>query len=96
MHQYNKKFLKRVGSAIGNAIKFDYNTVAESRGRYARMAVPVDLRMPLVSKVEVRDRTQVVEYECLYQICFSCGHACHNNTYIFSICMKGEFHRPLW
>ncbi|KAK8673190.1 hypothetical protein V6N13_111539 [Hibiscus sabdariffa] len=51
------------------------------RGRFARMAVKINLRQPLVSKIIVNGRTQIVEYESLPIVCFSCGtygHANHN------------------
>ncbi|KAH1063437.1 hypothetical protein J1N35_028424 [Gossypium stocksii] len=43
------------------------------RGKFARLAVCVDLRKPLVSKVRINGRLQQVEYEALPNIFFKCG-----------------------
>ncbi|KAI9073661.1 hypothetical protein K1719_044374 [Acacia pycnantha] len=43
------------------------------RGRYARIAVLVDLQKPLVPWIKVDGRTHGVEYEGLPLICFECG-----------------------
>ncbi|KAK8504486.1 hypothetical protein V6N12_017766 [Hibiscus sabdariffa] len=37
------------------------------------MAISIDLHKPLVSKLVINGRVQIVEYESLQTICFSCG-----------------------
>ncbi|KAE8686511.1 hypothetical protein F3Y22_tig00111059pilonHSYRG00129 [Hibiscus syriacus] len=61
----------------------DYQIESGRRGRFARMAFRVDLKKPLISTILVNGRVQLVEYESLPTICFSCGiysHAQDNCT----------------
>ncbi|KAK8578841.1 hypothetical protein V6N12_069185 [Hibiscus sabdariffa] len=66
-----------IGECIGPVIKIDYQTECGRRGRFARMAISLDLRQPLVSKLLINGRLQVVEYESLPTICFECGKYDH-------------------
>ncbi|KAL4319697.1 hypothetical protein GQ457_18G010960 [Hibiscus cannabinus] len=78
---YKQSLIEAIGSCIGSVVKIDYQTNNGRRGRFARMAVKINLRQPLVSKIIVNGRTQIVEYESLPIVCFSCGtygHANHN------------------
>ncbi|KAF2301984.1 hypothetical protein GH714_031138 [Hevea brasiliensis] len=43
------------------------------RGKFARIAIKVDLNKPLLAKFDIEGRVQNVEYKGLYNICFSCG-----------------------
>lgn len=58
---------------IGSVYRIDARTDAAVKGRFARLAVSVDLKKPLVSKVRINGRIQIVEYEGLPNICLSCG-----------------------
>lgn len=49
----------------------------------ARLAVCVDLRKPLISKLWIKGRLQRVEYEALSSICFQCGMVGH----VTGLCM---------
>lgn len=62
---------------MGKVVKLDFNTDSKTRGRFARMAVFVDLDKPLVSQVLVNGELQRVEYEALPTICFSCDKYGH-------------------
>ncbi|MBA0826521.1 hypothetical protein Goarm_011365 [Gossypium armourianum] len=62
-----------IGSMIGSVYRIDARTDAAPKGRFARLAVSVDLKKPLVSKVRINGRIQIVEYEGLPNICLSCG-----------------------
>ncbi|KAL4378610.1 hypothetical protein GQ457_02G021550 [Hibiscus cannabinus] len=78
---YERSLIEAIGSCFGSVVKIDYQTDNGRRGRFARMAVKINLRQPLVSKIIVNGRTQIVEYESLPIVCFSCGtygHANHN------------------
>lgn len=62
-------------------IKVDYNTESASRGKFARIAVEINLNKPLVSQFLLDGRIQKIEYESLPTICFECGiygHYCTN------------------
>ncbi|KAK9025260.1 hypothetical protein V6N11_065155 [Hibiscus sabdariffa] len=47
------------------------------RGKFARMAVRVNFNNPLVSKVFVNEKIQLVEYQTLPTICFNYGNYDH-------------------
>ncbi|GMI67904.1 hypothetical protein HRI_000459700 [Hibiscus trionum] len=48
------------------------------------MAIKIDLRKPLISKIVINGNVQIVEYESLPTVCFGCGKyghsqdACHD------------------
>lgn len=60
MHLYHENMLNKIGSGIGHVIKIDNNTKETSRGKYARIVVVVDLRKPLVLKVNNKNHVQIV------------------------------------
>ncbi|RYR05834.1 hypothetical protein Ahy_B06g085655 [Arachis hypogaea] len=76
---YNHRFLWRVGSAIGNMLKIDRTTSIHSRGKFARICVEIDLAKQLVPRISVLGCELHLEYEGLYQICFSCGRYGHRS-----------------
>lgn len=43
MHMYHKKILRIIADTIGKAIHIDYNTAGSTRGKFARVAVELDL-----------------------------------------------------
>ncbi|KAE8692675.1 hypothetical protein F3Y22_tig00110831pilonHSYRG00417 [Hibiscus syriacus] len=69
---YKRSLITKIGECIGKVVKIDYQTETGRRGRFARMAVSVDLKKPLTSKLLINGRVQIVEYESLPTICFSC------------------------
>ncbi|XP_050216203.1 uncharacterized protein LOC126667275 [Mercurialis annua] len=77
IHYYNKKVLRYIGSVVGRVVKIDYCTEAAERGKFARIAVELDLKKPLVSQFCLDGNVQFVEYECLPRICFDCGRFGH-------------------
>ena len=77
IHFYHKNIHRRLGQIIGPVIKIDSNTVAAQRGKFARLAVELDLQKPLVSQFNLEGRIQRVEYENLPMICFGCGKFGH-------------------
>ncbi|KAL4354587.1 hypothetical protein GQ457_06G029720 [Hibiscus cannabinus] len=74
---YKRSLITELGECIGRVLKLDYQTETGRRGRFARMAIRVNLNKPLVSKIVVNGRTQLVEYESLPTICFHCGKYGH-------------------
>ncbi|KAG8499648.1 hypothetical protein CXB51_006070 [Gossypium anomalum] len=74
---YNNKIITEIGGMVGKVVKLDMNTDSRARGRFARIAVYVDLDKPLVSQILINGRKQNVEYESLSTICFSCGRYGH-------------------
>ncbi|KAL9419379.1 hypothetical protein AB3S75_037193 [Citrus x aurantiifolia] len=77
LHYYHKKILRRLGQIIGSVIRIDYNTESAQRGKFARIAVEIDLKSPLISQFQLDGKVQRVEYENLSIICFHCGKYGH-------------------
>lgn len=74
---YLECLLRVIGQTIGTIIKLDVHTDGGRRGRFTRLAVCVDLRRPLVSKLWINGKLQRVEYEGFLNICFKCGRFGH-------------------
>ncbi|KAL4298357.1 hypothetical protein GQ457_12G026760 [Hibiscus cannabinus] len=70
---HKRSLIEAIGSRIGSVIKIDYQTDNGRRGRFARMAININLSKPLVSKIMINGLIQIVEYESLPIVCFSCG-----------------------
>ncbi|KAI9094157.1 hypothetical protein K1719_026739 [Acacia pycnantha] len=75
---YHKSTLRAIGALIGEVVKIDYMTEARGRGKYARMAVIIDLSSPLIPHIKVDGRSYQIEYEGLPVICFACGKYGHS------------------
>ncbi|MBA0568325.1 hypothetical protein Golob_005827, partial [Gossypium lobatum] len=58
---------------VGKVTKLDFKTDSKARGRYACMAIYVNLGRPLVSKIFINGSLQRIEYENLPEVCFKCG-----------------------
>ncbi|KAI9124196.1 hypothetical protein K1719_005496 [Acacia pycnantha] len=74
---YHKSIIRSIGSVFGEVIKVDYNTESGDKGKFARLAVTIDLTKPLISKIQVDGEIIFVEYEGLPSICFDCGRYGH-------------------
>ncbi|KAK9031717.1 hypothetical protein V6N11_056007 [Hibiscus sabdariffa] len=76
---YKRSLLEAIGSCVGSMVKIDFQTDNGRRGRFARMAVKINLNQPLVSKIVINGRTQLVVYESLPVVCFHCGTYGHTH-----------------
>ncbi|KAL4296172.1 hypothetical protein GQ457_12G018930 [Hibiscus cannabinus] len=74
---YCKALFRRIAQLVGRVIKVDYNTKAGERGKFARLAIMVDLNKPLRSCIGIDNFVQKIEYGGLQQICYSCGKYGH-------------------
>ncbi|KAL4280940.1 hypothetical protein GQ457_03G011290 [Hibiscus cannabinus] len=70
---YTKALFRRIAAVLGSIVKVDYNTIVGDRGKFARLAVMVDLNKPLRSYLGIDNFMQHLEYEGLQNICFKCG-----------------------
>ncbi|KAK5785913.1 hypothetical protein PVK06_040535 [Gossypium arboreum] len=70
---YKRSILQAIGEMVGNVIKIDLTTDKRVRGQFARFAVQIDLKKPLVSRIRIASRIHIVEYRSLPTICFGCG-----------------------
>ncbi|KAI9107997.1 hypothetical protein K1719_020870 [Acacia pycnantha] len=74
---YHKSALRAIGTLLGEVVKIDYSTESRGRGKYARIAVIIDLEQPLTPWIKVDGRIYGVQYEGLPHICFECGKYGH-------------------
>ncbi|KAL4272377.1 hypothetical protein GQ457_13G019170 [Hibiscus cannabinus] len=70
---YTKTLFDLIASVVGKVIRVDYNTQDGDRGKFARLAVMVDLNKPLLPCLGIDGHVQKLEYEGLQSICFKCG-----------------------
>ncbi|KDO37786.1 hypothetical protein CISIN_1g043098mg, partial [Citrus sinensis] len=77
IHFYHKNIIRRLGEIFGLVVKIDHKTVEVQRGKFAQIAVEIDLNKPLISQFNFEGRIQWVEYEYLPTIFFVCGKIGH-------------------
>ena len=75
---YREPVLRKIATAVGKPLKVDLNTQLATRGKFARVAVEIDLTKPLLSQFTLDEENQKIEYEGLPQVCFHCGRVGHN------------------
>nr|KJB23400.1 hypothetical protein B456_004G096300 [Gossypium raimondii] len=63
----------------------------QDEGRFVRIAICVDLRKPLISKVRINGHLQRVEYESLPHVCFKYCLYGHGSD----LCQKGCAYFPM-
>ncbi|KAI9090112.1 hypothetical protein K1719_028808 [Acacia pycnantha] len=68
---YHKSTLRAIGALLGEVVKIDYMTKSRGRGKYARVAVIIDLLKPLIPSIKVDGTSYLIEYEGLPHICFA-------------------------
>ncbi|MBA0823458.1 hypothetical protein Goarm_020188 [Gossypium armourianum] len=73
LNEEEEGLVRALASVIGNVVKVDYNTIDETRGKFARVAVVVDISKPLVPFIDVDRKKQTIVYESLPSICYTCG-----------------------
>lgn len=74
---YKAEVLKQIGEAIGKVLRIDTHTALESRGKYARLCIQVDVGKLLINTILIGKFEQVVAYEGINKLCFSCGRIGH-------------------
>ncbi|KAE8713266.1 hypothetical protein F3Y22_tig00110213pilonHSYRG00218 [Hibiscus syriacus] len=82
---YSKAIFRRIAMVIGQVVKIDYSTNSGERGRFAHLAVLVNLNKPLIICLKIDGFWQKIEYEGLQQICFQCGVYGHSKDVCGSI-----------
>ncbi|KAL4345866.1 uncharacterized protein LOC107615174 [Arachis ipaensis] len=87
---YNHKFLWRVGSTIRHMLKIDRTTSIHSRVQFAQICMEIDLARKLVPKISIFGSELNIEYEGLYQICFTYGKYGHRSD----ICQEALVKKP--
>ncbi|CAN1801861.1 Putative ribonuclease H protein At1g65750 [Linum perenne] len=74
---YHKEILTSLGNLVGKTVKIDYNTQSAERGKFARIAIELDLSEPLATGIDLDGVWQRIEYENLPNFCFECGKVRH-------------------
>ena len=74
---YEVEVLQQLGNSIGKVLRIDTHTTVETRGRFARLCVQVDINKPLVTTILVGGMNQSVNYEGIHKLCFTCGRIGH-------------------
>ncbi|KAL4311375.1 hypothetical protein GQ457_01G022070 [Hibiscus cannabinus] len=70
---YNKALFRYIALLLGKVVRVDYNTTDGFRGKFACLAIAVDLNQPLISCIRIDGKVRKLEYEGLHNICFDCG-----------------------
>ncbi|KAJ8771177.1 hypothetical protein K2173_025805 [Erythroxylum novogranatense] len=65
------RILTALGNLVGTTVKIDEETLQTHRGRYAHIAMDIDLTLPLKTSVELDGELLQVTYEGLPQLCYS-------------------------
>ena len=70
---YNAEALQIIGNVIGKVLRVDTFTASETRGRFARICVQVDVEKPLATAIMIGRLEQLICYEGIHKMCFGCG-----------------------
>ena len=74
---YEESVFRDIGRAIRPVLRVDTHTTLEVRGKFARLCVQVNLDESIVKTIEVGGIKQIVQYEGISSLCFSCGRVGH-------------------
>nr|POF27371.1 hypothetical protein CFP56_14488 [Quercus suber] len=74
---YNVKALHHIGKSIGNVLRVDTHTTIETKGKFAKLCVQIDINKPLVMAILIGKFEQPVCYEGIQKLCFGCGRVGH-------------------
>ena len=74
---YNNIFLDMIGISLGKFLKVDKLTSIQSKGKFVRICVKLDLEKPLETHIYLHGFMLNLEYEGFYSICFRCGRVGH-------------------
>lgn len=88
MQYYNDFTMRKIGNLLGNDIKVDKLTLAQSRQQSGRICVEVGLQKPLLLYVEFGDNVFGVVYEGISMICFNCE--CFGHVKANCSCQKND------
>lgn len=64
---YDLEVLKQIEKSIRNVLRIDTHTASESRGRYARLCIQVDVEKPLTTLLIIEGIEQTISYEDIHK-----------------------------
>ena len=67
----------QIGKTVGTVLRIDTHTASETRGRFARPCVQIDVTKPLVTGILIGKVEQLVLYERIHRLCFDYGRVGH-------------------
>ncbi|EOY16377.1 Uncharacterized protein TCM_035179 [Theobroma cacao] len=70
LNLYHKSVLRRIASLLGKLLKINYNTDSEKCGKFARIAVKLNLSKLLIPRFLLNGKMKTIEYEGLSKVCF--------------------------
>lgn len=74
---YEPSVLLDLGQAIGPVLRIDMHMTRETRGRFSRICVQVNLKNSPVKIIKIGGIEQPVQYEGINSLCFSYGRVGH-------------------
>ncbi|KAJ4850979.1 hypothetical protein Tsubulata_046667 [Turnera subulata] len=77
LHIYHSSILNTLGDLVGETVKIDQARREHQRGRFAKIAVEVDLTKPLKGTIVFQGKEQKVIYEGLSTLCYYFGKIDH-------------------
>ena len=86
---YNAEALQLIGKAIGNVLRIDTFMASETRGRFARLCVQVDVEKPLATAIMIGKLEQQICYEGIQKMCFECGRLGHSKEHCPHVVRQG-------
>lgn len=78
MEYYDSDVLWKLAAKVGKPIRIDAVTLAQSRGRFARICIEINTDKPLLHSINCGSFIQKVQYEGIPIICFRCGKLGHD------------------
>ena len=74
---YNAEALHQIGKSVGIVLRVDTHTATETKGKFARLCVQIDVNKPLTTAILIGKFEQPVCYEGIQKLCFGCGRMGH-------------------
>lgn len=77
IESYEPSVLLDLGQAIGPVLRIDMHMARETRGRFSRICVQVNLKNSPIKIIKIGGIEQPVQYEGINSLCFSYGRVGH-------------------
>ncbi|CAN1138934.1 hypothetical protein LINPERHAP2_LOCUS10965, partial [Linum perenne] len=75
---YHPQILTALGNLIGRTVRIDFQTQNVNRGKFARLAMEINVEEALAPVIVLDGTRQKVDYENIPMLCFDCGKVGHN------------------